>query len=194
MIHGLHLKKGWVVLMVFVLAAGIVVGTLYAVGSSAETDQSLNSYLNGFFQTLPEQNNQFSIFKTAFWENCRLFLFLFIGGCFRFGPIVTVGSVGVKGFCAGFTTGAMLKYYGVRGLLVNLCNLPATILFLPILILFAAYSADFAGKPQKREEHLWGGYVLISVFCFTIFCISSLAQGYSTTTFMKIIAKNIVAF
>ena len=79
MIHQLHLKKSWFVFAILLLAAGTVVGAIYAAGASEQTDQTLKEYLNGFFQALPEQNNQGSAFKTALRENVRLFLLIFLG-------------------------------------------------------------------------------------------------------------------
>ena len=157
MIHQLHLKKSWFVFAILLLAAGTVVGAIYAAGASEQTDQTLKEYLNGFFQALPEQNNQGSAFKTALRENVRLFLLIFLGGCFRFGMVLSMGSVVLKGFSAGFTTAAMIKYYGAKGLLINLCSLPATLLFIPIFIFYAAYSGEFSRKQKKWEEKRWLG-------------------------------------
>ncbi len=193
MIHGFRLKKAWLWGMLLVLIASVSIGALYSARAGTETDQVLSSYLNGFFQTLPEQNNKFEIFKSALLDNLRLFLVLFIGGCFRFGPVLAVGGVAAKGFVSGFTTAALVKYYGAKGLLVNLCSLPATLLFLPVMILYAVFAASFAGEREKREEHKWPGYLMASALCITIFCICAFSDGYLTTIFMKMIAKNIVA-
>ncbi len=194
MIHGFSLKKSWFIVIMLALIAGVSVGALYSARAGADTDQILNGYLNGFFQALPEQNNKSQIFKNALLDNLRLFLFIFFSGFFRFGPVLAVGGVAAKGFVSGFTTAALVKYYGARGLFVNLCSLPATFLFLPVLIFYSIFAASFSGEREKREGHKWPGYLVISFLCLTIFCICAFADGYLTTIFMKLAAKNIVVF
>ena len=194
MIHGFRLKKSWFIILILVLIAGISVGALYSARAGTDTDQVLNGYLNGFFQTLPEQNNKFQIFKNALWDNLKLFVLFFLGGCFRLGPVLVVGGVAAKGFVSGFTTAALVKYYGARGLFVNLCSLPATLLFLPAMIFLGIFAASFAGEREKQEDHKWPGYFVVSFLCLTIFCICAFADGYLTTIFMKLAARNIVVF
>lgn len=192
MIHGL--KKIWFFGLIGALIAGVSIGALYAAKTGTDTDAVLSNYLNGYFQTLPQQQNQFQIFKNALWDNLRIFVLICISGLFRFGPVLAVGSIFTKGFVSGFTTAALAKFYGARGLLVNLCSLPATALFLAALLFYGIFAASFAGEREKREKNQWPLYWVISFLCLTIFCICAFADGYLTTTFMKIASKNIVGF
>ena len=188
MIHSLNLKKTWLAGLLVVLIAGVSVGAMYAAKAAGETDQTLTAYLDGYFQSVQFQNNNMTVFKTALADNFKLFLVIFICGFFRLGVIGAAACVGVKGFISGFTTAALVKYYGAKGLLVNLCGLPATLLLFPVLIFFAVQSAGFAFAREKWNKSSVGRYLLLSLVCLTIFCISAFADGFLTTTFMKLFA------
>lgn len=185
MIHSLNLKKTWFFTMVAVLAIGVSIGALYAAQAAGKTDQALLEYLDGYFQTAQAQNNSITVFKTALVDNFKLTLLLFICGFFKIGIVGTVACVGLKGFVSGFTTAALVKYYGAKGLVVNLCGLPAALLLFPALIFFAVNSAAFACMHEKWNKNSTGKYMMLALACLTIFCISAVADGFLTTTFMK---------
>lgn len=188
MIHRLNLKKTWLIVMLVVLASGVSIGALYAAQAAGETDQVLSEYLNGYFQAARAQNNSMTVFKTVMADNFKMAVLLFLCGFFKLGIVGTVACVGLKGFVSGFTTAALVKYYGTKGLLVNLCSLPATLLLFPALIFFAVNAAAFACAQDKWNKNAMGRYLLLALACLTIFCVAAVADGFLTTTFMKLSA------
>lgn len=167
---------------------GILVGTLYMAFS--DTDDNLYTYLSQLFISFPAAENHFTVFKSSLWENIRIFIILTVCGFFKLGAVGSFSCCAVKGFVNGFTSAAFIRYYSVRGLLVPLSSLFSTLLFVPSLILFASFSANFSFR--KKEKNTIGAFLMLSLIFLAVFCVISFIDGYVTTTFMKLFKPFII--
>lgn len=167
------------------MAAGVTAGAFYMAYSGGGDE--LYGYLNTFFESFAEDKKYFEIFKNSMIGNIKLCLFIIVCAFFRPGAVCTLACCLFKGFASGFTTAAFVKFYGIEGLLVPLSSLFASLLYIPALLFFCAYSAVFSVSGGKRDKNAVGRFLLFSVVCFTVFCIASFFDGYVTTSFIKLL-------
>lgn len=177
-------EKAMIGITVIIMFAGALTGALYMAYSNA--DNELYTYLSQFFESFSADANRFTIFKNSLGDNLKIVLLLALCGFFKFGVVGSLGCCAVKGFINGFTTAAFVRYYGIKGLLVPLSSLLSTVMFIPVFILFCAFSACFSLKKDKRNKNSIGFFLIFSLLCLTVFCLVSVFDGYVTTTFMKL--------
>ena len=173
-------------IMLGAFITGIISGALYM--ALSPDDNSLYSYLNSFLESMSGGVDKFAVFKNSLSDNLKILLVVTICGFFKFGVLGNISCCTFKGFVTGFTTSAFLRYYGSKGLLVPLSSTFSTIIFLPIFIIFCAYSSYFSLNCKKREKKFTAFFLLFSIICFSIFCVVSFFDGYLTTTFMRLIS------
>lgn len=179
-------KKAFIMLLVYL--AGIVCGSVYCAFLPPHQDSSLTSYLSDFFMRIGDGLDYIQILKSSLLKSSGIFLVIFILSFFRFGGIGIILTVASKGFGAGFASGIFSKYYGARGILICLSSSPSALLFIPVLLFFAASSAIMSSDRRNADKFEKRKYILLSICCLTIFCVSSLFDSFLTTTFMKLIA------
>lgn len=178
--------------MLVIFAVGIGIGAVVAMSLPEETNSQLGEYLTNFMSAARENSDKNKILKNSLLNNLRIFSILFFSSFFRIGVLGTGLCVGVKGFASGFTTAELLKSYGTEGLLINLCALPPTLLFVPSMIIYAAYSAGTAIAVGRRETRRRRSFVCVSAAVIAVFCVSAFLESCLTTTFMKYALSKII--
>jgi len=186
MVKKLKTEQKLLIIVLTAFICGIIAGALHMAFSAENTE--LYSYLNNFLNSISNTTDKFAIFKRSLSDNLKLLLIITLCGFFKFGFAGSFFCCSAKGFAIGFTTSAFLRYYGIRGLLIPLSSLLSTIIFLPIFIIFCAYSSYFSLKCKKTEKKFTAFFLIFSLICFSIFCVTSFSDAYLTTTFMKILS------
>lgn len=171
-------------ILIFLLAVGITAGSVYLVKSGAQTGEGIKEYLSNFFLTFSENKNSMAVFKNSLISNLICAAIIFVMGFFRFGPVVTGAIIIRKGFIMGFTAASFFKFYGLKGLVIMLTTMPTVVITIPALLLFSAVSVGFSIKKGEWQKKIIISYIFFMIFIVSIFCVSSLAEGYLTTTFM----------
>lgn len=175
-------------LMLTIYMMGIVAGAVYCTLLSSQSDDSLYSYLSGFFIRIKEELPYLKTLKSSLFKNLRLFFILYILSYFRLGSVGIMSTVGIKGFVSGFASGAFIKYYGMKGLLLSLSPLFSNFLFIPSFLVLSSASFIMASERKNSDKTKKRKYVLLAICCLTIFCVSSVLDSFLTTTFMKLIS------
>lgn len=184
MIKKLKTGQKLIIILLTSFICGIIIGAFHMAFSAENTE--LYSYLNNFLNSITNTTDKFAIFKSSFSDNLKLLLIITLCGFFKFGFLGNIFCCSAKGFTIGFTTSSFLRYYGIRGLLIPLSSFLSTIIFLPVFIIFCAYSSYFSLKCKKNEKKITAFFLIFSLICFSIFCVVSFSDAYLTTTFMKI--------
>lgn len=177
---------------IVLLSCGITFGSLYLSKSSSETLDSIKTYISNFFSTFGENTNNLNVFKNSLIEGIIYFVIIFFMGFFRFGFAVTGAIIIKKGFVTGYTAASFIKLYGINGLLVMLSTMPSVFIAIPAMLFFATVSVIFSLSGGKKDKKMIISYIFLLFLMIAIFCISSLAEGYLTTTFMKLISSKLV--
>lgn len=183
-------RKIWFVIVSFCLSVGVVLGSVY-LEKMGQAD-SVKTYLGTFFTGLLQTSNNWTVFQNTLREYGILFVAVFLAGFFKPGWILTLAMVLKKGFVVGFTSASLLKSYGIKGILGIVSTMPGILIALPALIIFSAVSLNFSINPEKKEKNMLVSYLFFSILMLAIFCMASLAEGYLTTTFMKMLLPKIL--
>ena len=180
-------QKTFTMLLIFIM--GIILGAIYCTFLSSQLDDSLHSYLTDFFARINDELPYAKTLKSSLFKNLRTFFIIYICSYFRLGKPIIMTAVGIKGFVSGFASGAFIKYYSVKGMLLSLSSLFSNILFIPAFLVFSAASGIIACDRKTADKIQKRKYVTLAICCLTIFCASSVLDCYLTTTFMKLISS-----
>lgn len=183
-------RRVWFVIASFFLVAGVVLGSVYL--EKMGQAESVKTYLGTFFSGLLQSSNNWTVFQNTLREYGILFVVIFLAGFLKPGWVLTLAMVLKKGFVVGFTSASLLKSYGIKGILGIVSTMPGILIAMPALIIFSAVSLNFSVCPEKKEKNMLISYLFFSFLILAIFCIASLAEGYLTTTFMKMILPKIL--
>lgn len=189
-----HIKDSTVIIILAmaVMTAGVVFGSFCLMHMGTEGVASLGEYLKNFLNASQSQINAYDVFKNAFCENLIYFAVVFFAGFFRIGLIFIAAALVRKGFIIGFTSAAFIKFYGAKGLLVTASMLPGIVLLIPAFLFLSAVSAELSVRRIKTEKNFLIYYIFFAAVIVSIFCVSALAEGYLTTTFMKLLSPKII--
>lgn len=115
-----------------------------------------------------------------------------MAGFFRIGILFIAGALMRKGFILGFTAASLIKFFGIKGILVTAAMLPGTLLIIPSFLFLSAVSADLSLRREKKEKKIIISYIFFTIIIMTIFCVAALSEGYLTTIFMKWLSPKII--
>lgn len=174
--------KTYFIIGAAIFIVGMFLGSFYAAGLEGNAYSEVAEYLKTFFSK--GFGEKAEVFKKSLWLNFRVFFVIFMAGFFKLTIPVTIATVGFQGFISGFTTASFVKVFGIKGLLLGLSGILATVTFILNLVVFGAWSMKFSLCNGKNDRFLKKNYLVLSLICLTIFCITSLMDGYITTTFM----------
>lgn len=175
--------------MLIIYIIGICIGSIYCTLIASQFDESLNSYLFNFFTRIKDELPYVDTLTNSIFKNTRIFFILFISSYFRLGFLVVMSTVGIRGFVAGFASGIFIKYYSIKGLLLNFSSFFSSLTFLPAFLVFASNSYIMSTDRKNSDSSQRKKYILLAICTLTIFCASSVIDSYVTTTFMKLIAS-----
>lgn len=177
---------------IILLAAGVTAGSVYLVKSSGETLEGIKTYITDFFSSISESSSNFDVFKNSMFEGIVCFLIIFVMGFFRFGFVVTGALLVKKGFVTGYAAASFIKLYGFNGIVALLATMPSVFITVPAMLFFSAVSVIFSLNKNKKDKKMVLSYIFLLFVMTAIFCVSSLTEGYLTTTFMKLISSKIL--
>ena len=125
--------------------AGISAGAFTVNGLSPVQKKELNNYLHGFFQLFENQKvDGNEILRLSLIENMRQIAILWGLGVTIIGiPFIYI-LIGVRGFITGFTSGFIIEYLGLRGVLFSAITiLPKELIIIPCLIALGVNGINF---------------------------------------------------
>ena len=171
-----------------VLLLGAAAGAFYLVrryGSSEEVKAYLGEVAAGLSGGTDAKKVTAGAIKTGLLS-AALF---FVCGFFRPGAAVIAAETARRGFVAGFTSAAFIRYFGAKGLLLSACMLPSAAVLIPAVLMFGSVNAAAAFGRERRSKKFWAAYIFFfAAFC-AIFCISAIFEGFLTTIYMKYAAS-----
>lgn len=177
------------ILQYVLLFLGVLAGSVYLSKSASGADNGIQTYLVNFIDGIKNGVDKYSVFKSSLKSNIFVTVIIFICAFFKAG-IIPVSLIMLKeGFISGFTSSAFIKYYGIKGVGAMLCIMPSMLIYLPILVIFSSVSCAIALKNGSRDKNILISFIFFSIAVFSVFCGSSLCEGYVTTIFMKLLSK-----
>ncbi len=176
---------------IVLLAVGVTAGSVYLAKNSIDLGEGIKNYIGSFFESFAENRDNITVFKNSLASNLISLAVIFVMGFFRFGCIATGTIIVRKGFILGFTSASFFKFYGLKGMLIMLSNVPTLLITVPALLFFSAISVKFSLNQNKKEKKIIFSYIFFLILMISIFCVAALSEGYLTTTFMSMLSSKI---
>lgn len=176
--------------MLIVIAAGAAAGAAYYVNVYAGS-VDIKHYLDGLLRTASEGLDAGSVTCRALKSNMFTYAVLLASGFFRFGFVTISAELARRGFISGFTSAALMRVYGAKGLMTAACRLPAALMLIPSMAAFAAAELALSLGRREAKKNIIIFYIFLSAATAAIFCGASFCDGYLTTIFMKLAAKSV---
>lgn len=201
----IHFKKHIMLygIVIFVFLIGITSGAFTVNGISASQRGGLADYFNSLIDNISYETNK-SIDKTSILlEGLRqyggfAFMVWFFGLSYIGIPFI-ITAFGFKGFLLGFTTGFLVSFYGIRGLLLIIaCILPQNLIYIPCMTIITIIGTENAVQTYKRRkapvskqyrEKNFTAYT-IKIFIVTIILLAGiLYEAFIAPFFLDIISN-----
>ncbi|AUG57835.1 stage II sporulation protein M [Acetivibrio saccincola] len=177
--------------------AGISAGAFTVNGLSPVQKKELNNYLHGFFQLFENQKvDGNEILRLSLIENMRQIAILWGLGVTIIGiPFIYI-LIGVRGFITGFTSGFIIEYLGLRGVLFSAITiLPKELIIIPCLIALGVNGINFSlsiikNKSNKDEKKNslkinFFAYCFVTLTFSTVIFLGIFVESYIIPVFIR---------
>ncbi|MFZ5647775.1 MAG: stage II sporulation protein M [Bacillota bacterium] len=193
------MSGGWPVyfIVLLVLAAGLMVGSMSAGRMDKAKSQELSGYVRDFIQKVEGVDFQSArMARNAMINNVITVTAIYVLGLTVIGIPVTLAILFVRGFVIGFAAGFLAGDLSFRGLLLTVAAiLPHNLLYIPAVSFGAASSVMFGLLLWKRNFDT-GIPVLPGLVKYTgVMCVvllvslgAGLVEGYVTPHITKMAA------
>lgn len=173
--------------MIFLLLyfVGVCIGCVREIGveNQGEMYEYLEASVTDYNVTASDS------IKSIFKDNMKIFCFLFLGGLFLPGSVLLGGVMLVKGYTAGFAITAMLRLFGMKGLIFCGANLVSAAILVPALSWYSG--ASFENLIRKREDRntFLKKYTVMLLCIFLILIFDAILRGFLSSMLMKLAGK-----
>ncbi len=174
-------KLIFTIIFTILYAVGIFFGGLGQARSGKQED--MYSYITG--ATSAYTANTTDSIKSVAVNNLKLLICLLAGGCFVFGPILLSAVIFCKGFSAGFAITAVLRLYGIKGLLLCGANILSALFLIPAILYYGSVASQNVIVGRHEKKYFWKRYLFIALFITAVICADSFARGYLSSVFMR---------
>lgn len=181
--------KKWIYILLVFFIIGICAGSVYAALLNVEFDLEINSYFYDYFNNIKLSDNRTLVLKNSLVSNIKTVVLIFLVAFLKPGILVILATVGLKGFICGFTAATFVKHYSVYGMLLTSSSIVSDFIYFPFFIYYCSKAVSFCINRQKTEKSKIKEFLMLSICCLTIFCITSFVDAFITTTFMKLTAS-----
>lgn len=181
----------YLIMFLVILCFTIGIGSIYLMKIGNDDIEHIKTYINSFITSV-SQISQKQVYKNSLYENIFFVVAILLSCFFKPFLLVVVACFAKKGFIMGFISASMLKCFGIKGLLVNLCYLPSVVITIPILIFLSTKSRLLYENDTNIKKKLLFRCIPFAIITITIFCVTYLLESYLTTTFMKWVSPTLV--
>ncbi|MDQ2086196.1 stage II sporulation protein M [Herbivorax sp. ANBcel31] len=178
---------------------GVSAGAFTVNGLSPIQRKELTNYIHGFFQLFENQKvDSNEILRISLVDNIREIVILWVLGVTIIGiPFIYI-LIGVRGFITGFTSGFIIEYLGLKGVLFSVITiLPKEIIIIPCIIALGVNGINFSlsiieNKSNKNDQKNslkmnFFRYCFVTLtFSGIIFC-GILVESYIVPVFIRMI-------
>lgn len=176
-----NLKNILFLAFILLYTVGVCIGCMMqiSVRNQGNMYEYLESAMSGYDVTALES------IKTILWDNLKIFGLLAIGGFFLAGPLVLAGVMLMKGYTAGFAITAVLRFYGMRGIIFCGANLVSAAIVIPAVCWYScASSTNILKNRHDRKEFLKRFFLLLAAI-LPILCVDGILKGILSPFLIK---------
>lgn len=191
-------------LLALFFAAGVSAGAFTVNGLSAIQRDELGNYFKGFLQILDNQKIDGSeLLKISIFENARVIAVLWVLGVTIIGIPFIYLIVGVRGFVSGFSSGFIIKTFGLKGVLFSFFGLlPKELILVPCIIALGVSGINFSLNiiKSRSSKHLsreslkanFAAYCIVTAAFSMVILAGSLVEAYIIPVFIRLIAPIVI--
>lgn len=172
-----------IMFLVFLLlyAVGVCIGSTRQV--LVDNQSGMYEYLEGAVSGYDIQASE-SI-KSILKDNMKLFLCLLVGGFFVVGPVVLGAVMVIKGYSAGFAITAVLRLFGMRGLIFCMANIISAIIVVPAMCWYSCKAVENIKEMRYERNEFLKRFIILAIVMLLILIIDGLTRGYLSAVFMS---------
>lgn len=174
--------------MILTYLAGIAAGGIAQIKTAQQ--EEMYSYLEGavadYRTTVPKS------VKNACTDNAKLIPFLAAAALFKQGVAIAGAALFIKGYAAGFSITAVLRLYGIKGVVLCGGNLVSMMILVPLISYYESLAFKSVLK-RKEDRRLFAKRyaVMLLILCAALFADGAL-RGLLSALFMNF-SPNILA-
>ena len=178
--------------IILLVAAGIgsAFGALYYVNQYGGSE-TIKDYLDNLLGNVKNSSENMSIAAKAFRGFVIAATIMCVCAAVKPGIIAISFIVARQGFIYGFTNGAVIDGYGINGVLITLSRFPVFVLTTISLSALGAINCAVASKRLEPQKKFKIFYLIFLMTIIAIFCAASVAEGFISTTFMKLVPLSV---
>lgn len=169
----------------FLYGTGVLIGSIRQV--SAPNQNVMYEYLEGAVSGYDVTSQE--SFKSVLKDNIKLFFCLLVGGFFVVGPVILGVIILVKGYSVGFAITAMLRLFGVRGLICCISNLISAVILIPAICWYSCKAVENIKDIRYDRREFLKRLAILLIVIFIVLLIDSGIRGYLSAILMKFITK-----
>lgn len=178
--------KVWLfALLLLIYIAGISAGSIRQAKAENQTEmyEYLKNSVSGYEETAAKT------IKSVAKDNLKLLIPLAAAGLFKAGTAVVGAAVLLKGYSAGFAVTAVLRVYGLKGIVLCGANVLSALCIIPATALYGCMTAEtFIGRRYERGNFLKKYFFFLFALA-AVFAADCFLRGFLSTVFMKYAVK-----
>ncbi len=116
--------------------------------------KNLNIYIDNFLSVYNLQPiNRLEIFKTSFYSNTKMVLFLWVCGLWVGLIPFAIIQMGIKGYKIGFSIAFFVQAYQGKGIIfIFLSMMPQIFILIPALMIYTVFNIKYSLSIHKLNE------------------------------------------
>lgn len=164
---------------------GAVIGALSVIKIDNDTSEYLLKAVNdsvGSYQI-------FAAFKKSLMTHFLRFLILYLFGTTFLGGPACVAYIGYIGYTLGFSSGFLLKFYGLSGFLsIIFAVVPHYLILIPTYLCFGIVIINFSNKllfGEKKLKNHFNVYTAKTLFFAVMIFLACIVEGFISVPILK---------
>lgn len=164
---------------------GVAIGSVHQVktDSQAEMYSYLETAVGGYDAEAADS------IKSVARDNARLLLLASPGVFFRVGVPGIVAVMLLKGYAAGFAVTAVLRFYGIRGLLLCGVNFISLAILIPALAYYGTAAVGNLIYNRGEKKKLLKKAAVLLLFMLLMLALDSILRGAFSAFFIDMAAR-----
>ncbi len=124
--------------------------------------------------------------KSVAKDNAKAYAVILICTFFKIGVLGLGAVMMIKGYTAGFAITAVMRYYGIKGILFCGANLISAVVLIPSFAFLGGFSSYNLLYNRQDKRIFLKQYFIMAALLALVFCIDSLTRGALSSVFMRL--------
>lgn len=183
--------------VITIVILGIISGSIFLTLLNQNDQNSTINQIQSFFSSINDSSiNNGLAFKNSLITNIIYISLIWILGMSIIGIFLNIFLIYLKGFLIGFSVSAIIKTYGIKGIIASFIYIfPHQLINVLVIIILGIYSIMFTlnllsliwTKKKINIKTMLKRFNIIFLFSLLLTIFSSLSEAFILPAFMKLI-------